>query len=155
MPYKNKQRRKTFYCWWNMMERCTRESHPSYHHYGGRGIGVCESWSRGFKHFLADMGDKPDGLEIERKDNNLGYSPENCKWATRLEQTNNMRTTTMVEVGGVTMSACNLARKYKVPVVTLKHRIFKMGIPPDEAAAMMPFDCVRNRPKTPKPQIEP
>jgi hypothetical protein len=80
----------TYQSWYDMIRRCTHAHRPEYVNYGGRGITVCERWKL-FANFVVDMGEKPDGLMLERKDNSLGYYKENCKWATRLEQNRNKR----------------------------------------------------------------
>jgi hypothetical protein len=76
--------------WRAMKERCSNPKNKDYANYGGRGIRVCERWHT-YDNFLADMGPRPPGLSIERRNNNLGYSPDNCYWATRLEQNHNQR----------------------------------------------------------------
>lgn len=83
--------------WVRMNGRCSNRNGSDYRHYGGRGITVCRRWRNNYLNFLADMGEPPLGLTLERKNNNAGYSPKNCKWATRLEQANNTRVTAAVD----------------------------------------------------------
>lgn len=73
-----------------MVARCTKPWHPSYYCYGGRGITVCDEWLD-FENFYADMGDHPDGLTLDRIDNDGPYAPWNCRWTTWEEQRRNQR----------------------------------------------------------------
>jgi len=76
-----------------MMQRCYNENTKWYHNYGGRGVTVCEAWHKS-ENFIADMGEPPfKGATLERLNNDLGYSPDNCVWADRQTQTENRRTT--------------------------------------------------------------
>lgn len=74
-----------------MLERCLIESCAAYENYGGRGITVCDRWLESYENFLEDMGERPEGLSLDRIDNSLGYSVENCRWATKSVQGFNRR----------------------------------------------------------------
>ena len=74
--------------WRTMRARCSNPTHENYRHYGGRGIRVCARWES-FENFLADMGERPEGKEIDRINNNGHYKPGNCRWVTHAENVRN------------------------------------------------------------------
>jgi len=89
----------------NMKQKCLNENHPRYSDYGGRGIKICQHWLASFENFYADMGDRPSGLSLDRKDNNKGYSKENCRWATPREQNLNQRQHKPFSTKGIELEA--------------------------------------------------
>ena len=102
--------------WQSMKQRCSNPNATGYRNYGGKGIVVCERWTRrreGFRNFVADMGPKPaPEYTLERKDRNGPYSPENCIWASRRDQLLNTSRTVVFERDGIEYRASDLAEQY-------------------------------------------
>lgn len=88
---------KTYMVWSSMKSRCNNKNHHAYNSYGGRNIKICNRWND-YVNFLEDMGDKPEGLSLDRIDNNGDYSLDNCRWATRSEQQRNKKNTRLNEI---------------------------------------------------------
>jgi hypothetical protein len=83
--------------WSSIKQRCHTESSRDYPRYGGRGIVMSAEWKASFEQFAADMGERPDGFQIDRIDNDGPYSKANCRWASPRENSNNRRNTIMVD----------------------------------------------------------
>lgn len=108
---------------WNAMkQRCANPNNSSYHKYGARGITVCRRWLV-FENFLADMGKRPEGLSIERRNNNGNYQPDNCHWATAAEQSVNTRRTRRVEFRGRIQALKQWSREFGIDYSTLRARL--------------------------------
>jgi hypothetical protein len=97
--------------WRTMIARCMNPKRKEYHSYGGRGITVCARWLASYENFIADMGPRPPPTHsLEREDNDAGYGPSNCKWATPFEQASNKRNSVRWTFAGVTRIASEWAR---------------------------------------------
>ena len=110
--------------YWNIVQRTENQNNASFHNYGGRGIKMCERWRKDFWSFVEDMGDKPTPMHtIEREDNDLGYEPRNCKWASRKQQMRNMRRNRMVTFNGCRMTLVEASELSGVNYGTAKYRL--------------------------------
>ncbi len=118
-----RSRTRAYRIWTHMKMRCYNPQEAA-KGYQARGITVCDRWRWSFENFLADMGDPPPGLTIERKNNDLGYSPENCVWATHTEQMNNTRKSRLLTYHGETLTMAQWARKLGVKRSTLEQRFY-------------------------------
>lgn len=107
----------------NMMARCYRIANKDYHSYGGRGITVCAEWKNNPKQFYANMGDKPEGMTLDRIDPNNGYSPENCRWASWKQQGRNRTDNTIVDFNGVKMCVAEAAELSGIKPETIRGRL--------------------------------
>lgn len=100
----------TWLSWLCMWRRCTVASRWDFKFYGGRGVKICDRW-RVFANFLADMGERPAGTSLDRIDFDGNYEPDNCRWATRVQQQNNRRSNRLVTCGGVTATLAEWSRR--------------------------------------------
>lgn len=96
---------KTYNTWRCMIKRCYYPKHQSYKNYGERGITVCKRWRDSFENFLEDMGERPEGMNLDRINNSKGYCKSNCRWANAKTQNRNKRGTLPITQNGVTKVA--------------------------------------------------
>jgi hypothetical protein len=116
---------KTYNAWAAAKSRCTNPDHPSYKHYGGRGIRMCPEWAADFSAFLRDMGEAPPKLELERIDNDGPYSPGNCRWASRSDQVKNQRRQRRFTWEGRRTSLKALAADLGISCGALRQRVYR------------------------------
>lgn len=109
--------------WKDIKKRCYNKNHWAYSMYGGRGILMSDEWKADFMAFYNDMGPRPDGLTIDRIDNDDSYCRANCKWSSRTEQANNKRNNVKYEHEGEMLTIPAMARKIKINPGTLYDRL--------------------------------
>src|SRR5262245_34706055 len=112
-----------YFVWGSMLQRCYNPKHRQFRHYGGRGIRVCDRWGESFANFLAEMGKRPPGLQLDRIDNDRGYEPGNCRWATTTEQSRNRRSCRLLTLGDETMPLSAWAVRTGLPENTIRNRL--------------------------------
>jgi hypothetical protein len=125
----------TEYCVWGAMKKRVKDPKKAsvYGH-----VSVCERWQNSFENFLADMGPRPSmAHSIDRKDNSRGYEPDNCRWATKTEQSQNRSTTVWIEARGMRLTATDWARKTGLTLQTILARKSR-GID-DESVVSLPY----------------
>jgi len=111
--------------WSGMLTRCYSEGHVAYHRYGGRGIDVCKEWKESVIVFLKwiDENKWSKGMQIDRIDNNKGYSPDNCRIVSGIENQNNKENNRILVIDNEQITLSNAARKYGILVTTLRERL--------------------------------
>ena len=100
--------------WLAMRRRCSDPKTIGWRNYGGRGIRVCDRWGESYPAFFADMGEPPPGASLDRINPDGNYEPDNCRWATRIDQARNARHVQQVEIGGEKMRIPDACEKYGV-----------------------------------------
>lgn len=119
--------------WRGMRARCNKPHDPNYRNYGARGITVCARWQESFVAFLEDMGQKPSpDHSIDRIDVNGNYEPNNCRWATNIEQANNRRTSRILTHRGKSMTLAEWSREVGIDIRIVHFRL-KFGWPVADA----------------------
>ena len=116
------KRTRTYRSWNEMRARCLNPKNKSFIRYGSIGIEICQEWNS-FEQFLLDMGERPKGTTIDRKDNSKGYYPENCRWATPLQQSQNTKKVINITHNGETHCLSEWARIIGIWPNSLKWRL--------------------------------
>lgn len=117
-------RTREYNIWANMIDRCNNENCKNYSRYGAIGIKVCKRWMDSFDNFIADIGLRPTrNHSIDRIDVRKGYSPENCRWATKKEQSRNRRNSRYIYIDGNKMQVDEYCERFNVSAHAIKNRI--------------------------------
>lgn len=113
-----------YHAWHNMIRRCHDATCEAFSDYGARGISVCQPWRESFPAFLSDVGPRPSRLHsLERENNEDGYHPDNCLWATKAEQMRNTRSNHWLTLNGRTLCITDWAKETGIAVTTITARL--------------------------------
>jgi len=133
-----------WHIWNHAKQRCVNPRDKNYAEYGERGITMCERWLHSPGNFFEDMGPRPTPQHtLERRNNRLGYSPENCEWATRSTQTRNRRVTNMLTYNGKTLPLVEWADRLGMSRETLYSRVRRYGWSTEDALSIPPIPSPR------------
>lgn len=125
---KERAEKATYRCWIDMKARCYNPKSQRFYTHGGRGITVCDRWKDSYENFVLDMGIKPEGYTLDRIDNDKGYEPGNCRWATPKEQANNRRTNIFVEFDGQILTVKQWSEALGISFSALMKRLSRMPV---------------------------
>jgi len=142
--------------WDSMIQRCTNQNAKAYKNYGARGITVCEEWRSYliFREWAETSGFSPE-LELDRKDNNLGYSPENCRWISHSQNNRNKRDNHLLEYNGEVKTIAEWCEIYKHPFKRVESRINRLGWSIHDALTKQPGTRKGVKSKKPMPKKTP
>ena len=126
----------TYTSWCKMLERCRQPNRDHAEYYQAKGITACDRWLK-FENFLADMGERPDGKTLDRIDNDRGYEPSNCRWASPAEQVRNRCHTVWLDHDGRRLCMKDWAKEIGISYWTLKSRL-KLGWSAEKALTTPP-----------------
>jgi hypothetical protein len=115
---------RSYRSWTAMRSRCLDPTSRSYPNYGGRGVTICLEWLDSFDMFYRDMGERPDGMSLGRRDNNLGYSKDNCRWETNSQQSRNTRKSLRIKWEGESRLLIEVCEELDFPYTVARARLY-------------------------------
>lgn len=126
---KKKDRHPNYAVWHGMIQRCYNSNRSDYKYYGGKGVTVCQEWLDSFDKFNEDMGVRPSmGHTLDRREGGGNYTKDNCRWATRAEQSYNKKSNRFIIYGNVTDTLSGWSRRLNIPLSTLYQKLKKRSI---------------------------
>lgn len=135
---------RTYQSWCAMKKRCYYPPNKDYANYGGRGIRVILRWKNSFEEFLKDMGERPPGTTLDRKNTDSDYTPYNCKWSTPTEQSRNRKNVHWVYYRGKMITLGELMAGSKIYPETIRFRVLKRGWDAESAATVPTVQMKKN-----------